>query len=323
MNRLTTLLVAVLALQLLLSAALFWPRKDSGEQDARAPLLALTGSIDRVVISDAENTVLLSLGESGWRMPEYHGLPVESARIERAVTELPKLPRGWPVANSPGAAARFEVAEDTFQRRVEFFEGESPLGSVYVGTSPGFRRVHARVADSDAVYAVEYNSFDLPAQAEQWLDKGLLQLDDVRAVTGLDYSLRLEDDVWRGEGDALPDPDAMDDLVNGLASLRVTGAADISVAAVLEEMAAPATLTVEADEKRYEYRLFEIEDDYYIQRSDVPVYFSLSAFDYDRLNDVDAEYLYPEEDSEASAEAEDATEGEDKKERDDDTGHTD
>ena len=321
MNRLTTLLVAALALQLLLSAALFWPREDSGEQDARAPLLALTGRIDRVVISDAENTVLLSLGENGWRMPEYHGLPVESARIERAVTQLPDLPRGWPVANSPGAAARFEVAEDAFQRRVEYFEGGTLLGTLYIGTSPGFRRVHARVADSDTVYAVEYNSFDLPAQAEQWLDKGLLQVDSVSAVTGLDYSLQLQDDVWRGDGDALPDPDAVDDLVNGLASLRVTGAADISVAAVLEEMAAPPTLTVEAGDQRYDYRLFEIEDDYYIQRSDIPVYFGLSAFDYDRLNDVDADYLYPEEDSATGAEDEGESEGEG--ESDENAGDTD
>ena len=319
MNRLKTLLVAVLALQLLLSAALFWPREESGEQDARAPLLALNGGIDRVVISDAENTLLLSLGENGWRMPEYHSLPVESARIERAVTQLPDLPRGWPVANSPGAAARFEVAEDAFQRRVEFFEGESPLGTLYIGTSPGFRKVHARVADSDAVYAVEYNSFDLPAQADQWLDKGLLQIESVSAVTGLDYSLQLEDDAWRGEGDTLPDPDAIDDLINGLASLRVTSAADFATAAILEEMAAPPTLTVVADDKSYEYRLFEIEDAYYIQRSDIPVFFSLSAFDYDRLNDVDAEYLYPVEESELAAQ----DEGESEKNGDEDAGDTD
>jgi hypothetical protein len=313
MKRLTTLLVAVLALQLLLSAALFWPREDSGEQDALAPLLTVASRVDRVVISDAENTVLLSLGESGWRLPEYHGLPVDRARIERAATQLPDLRRGWPVANSAGAAERFEVAEDAFQRRVEYFQGESPLGTLYIGTSPGFRKVHVRVADNDAIFAVEYNSFDLPAQADQWLDKGLLQVDNVSAVTGLDYSLQLEDGVWRGAGDTPPDADAVDDLINGLANLRVSSAADIATAAILEEMAPPPTLTVVAGDKSYDYRLFEIEDDYYIQRSDIPVHFSLSAFDYDRLNDVNAEYLYPVEEEETPAE----------EEGDDDAGDTD
>ena len=81
-------------------------------------------------------------------------------------------------------------------------------------------------------------------------------------------------------------------LVSGLGGLRVTGAADIATAAVLDELDAPPTLVAQSGEQRHEYRLYEIEDAYYVRRSDIPVYFSLGAFDYDRLNDVSAESLY-------------------------------
>jgi hypothetical protein len=59
------------------------------------------------------------------------------------------------------------------------------------------------------------------------------------------------------------------------------------------------------DAGRYEYRLFEIEDSYYVQRSDIPVYFSLNAFDYDRLNDASAESLYASADGAEAAADED------------------
>jgi hypothetical protein len=320
MNRLTTLLTAFLALQLMLSAALFWPRENRGEQDARAPLLTLTGDVDRVIISDEDSTVLLTRGDDGWRMPEYHGLPVEAARIERAVAQLPGLPRGWPVADTANAAERFEVAEQAFQRRVEYFQGDDPAGTLYIGTSPGFRKVHARIADSDAIYAVDYNSFDLPAEASDWLDKRLLQLDDVTAVTGLDYTLSREGDDWRGEGDTAPDTETVDELVNALAGLRVTGAADIATAAILEEMDAPPTLTVQAGDQQFEYRLYEMEDERFIHRSDIAVYFALSGMDYDRLNEVSAASLYPVAESDPDDVQDTAAEPVDTAESNEDSG---
>ena len=293
MNRLTTLLAALLAVQLLLSALLFWPREEQGEDEARTPLLRLVDGIDRVVMSDAESSLLMTLTDAGWRMPEYHGLPVDTAKLERALSDLPRLSRGWPVANSAAAGERFEVAEDSFQRRVEYFTGDIQQGALYVGTSPGFRKVHVRVGDEPAVYSVEYNSFDLPVTEAEWLDKTLLQLEGVTAITGLDYHLQLDGDTWRGDADIDPDADVASELADALAGLRVTSAADLATASILEEMGAPPTLTARAGDTSYEFRLFEIEDAYYINRSDIPVYFSLSAYDYDRLNDVNQEMLYP------------------------------
>ena len=52
MNRIVTWLAAALAVQLLLSAVLLWPRQDVGEEDAREALLSFTSdSVDRLVIS--------------------------------------------------------------------------------------------------------------------------------------------------------------------------------------------------------------------------------------------------------------------------------
>ncbi len=295
MNRFSNILTLVLGLQLLLVAALFWPSTDDGDNLANQALLQLASpeAINRIAIGDNENAVILSQQGDRWILPEYHSLPIDSARLSRLIQDLPALSRGWPVASSASATRRFQVANDSFQREVEYFIGEDSQGRIYLGTSPGFRKVHARSGKDDVVYAVEFNTFDVPAQAAEWLDKTLLQVSDIQFIDGLDYLLSLEGENWAGENGTVPEQAEVDKLVNALSSLRVTAAADIATASILEEMQAPPTLTVTTGDEIYEYRLFEIDEDRYIQRADIPVYFTLSAFDYDRLNDVNAASLFP------------------------------
>jgi hypothetical protein len=292
MNRLAKLLALVLAVQLLLVAVVFWPQSNEAEGTANSALLTFDAdTVNRIAISDADNTVILSRKDDNWRLPEYHGLPVDMKKLSPVLNVLPGLARGWPVANKASAQTRFEVAADDFQRRVAYMVNEQSTESLLVGTSPGFRKVHVRIADTDPIYAVEFNSFDLPARAAEWLDKTLLQVADVQAVTGLDYSIRLSDGDWQGDDEVSLDAAEVDKLVNGLTSLRIIGAADIAMAAIFEDMQAPPTLTVETKARDYELRLFEVDDTYYINRADIGVYFSLSALDYDRLNEVNAESL--------------------------------
>lgn len=311
MSRLINILMLMLAAQLLLSVALLWPREQAGESDARTALLALAdGSVDAMVISDGESTLRVAREEGRWIFPDYHGLPVERARMDRALIDLPMLTRGWPVAESLTAVERFEVADDNFQRRVEFLSGDESLGAIYVGTSPGFRKVHVRPAGDDAVYAVEFNTFELPVTADEWLDKTLLGLAEFDRIDGLDYQLSKDGDAWVGTDGKVPNSETLDALLNGLRSLRVNSVADIATAELLGDLDAPPTLTVTSGAKRLEYRLYEIEDAYYLQRDDIPVYFSLGALDYDRLNDASADSLFASD--EASAEpADDALTGAD------------
>jgi hypothetical protein len=306
MRRLNATLLTILAVQLALLAAFLWPREQPGAGESNAPLLSLSAdSVDRLIISDGESSIGLSRRDDSWVIPDYHGLPADGARLNGLLETLPGLARGWPVAQTTGALTRFEVADDSFQRRLEYFGDGEALGALYLGTSPGFRKVHIRPADADAVYSVEFNTFDAPVAAADWLEKTLLQLqlDEVSAIRGLDYALTLEGDQWRSLEGAVPEQSQVDALLNGLSSMRVTAAADVATASVLEEMGAPATLTVTSGGETRELRLYEIDGAHYIDRDDIPVYFSISAFDHDRLNDVNAANLFPavEADSDATA----------------------
>ena len=307
MKRLTNNLLIVLAVQLLALVWVFWPSALPGAEDAEKPLLTLAGGqVDRLLISAADSKLEMRRDKDAWRMPDYHNLLVQDSLVERLLAELPGMSRGFPIAGSSGAKQRFEVAEDNFQRRVQYFAGAEQLAQLFLGTSPGFRQIRVRPGQEELVYSIEFNSYDVPVNSTHWLDKTLLQVEEPSAISGVDYRIRRSEDQWLGEdGTAVSGETAMKSLSNGLASLRVTGAADAETTAILEEMAAPPVLSVSAGDTAYYYRLYEIEDAYYIRRSDIPVFFALSKFDYDRLNDSNASTLFPPPE-EAAAEPESA-----------------
>ncbi|MCY4425956.1 MAG: DUF4340 domain-containing protein [Halieaceae bacterium] len=307
MKRLTNNLLIVLAVQLLALAWVFWPNPPPGAADAEKPLLTVAGGqVDRLLISAADSKLEMRRDEDAWRMPDYHNLVVQDALVERLLAELPGMNRGFPIAGSSSAKQRFEVAEDNFQRRVQYFAGSEQLAQLFLGTSPGFRQIHVRPGQEEQVYSIEFNSYDLPINSTHWLDKTLLQLEAPSAISGVDYRIHHSEDQWLGEDGVAANETAVERLVNGLASLRVTGAADDDTASILEEMAAPPVLSVSAGDTAYDYHLYEIEAAYYVRRSDIPVYFALSKFDYDRLNDSNASTLFPPPDEGAATEPESA-----------------
>lgn len=293
MNRLVKLLSAVLALQVLITGWIFWPQQQVLQDDAQTALVTMdASSIERLVISDLENSVVIQRQGERWVLPEYHHLPADPDKLTTLLETLPGLQQGWPVAQTEAAALRFEVAADNYQRKLEWVAGGEVVATVYLGTAPGFRKVHARRAGSSDIYAITFNAFDAPAEQGQWFDQTLLQLVDIDRIKGLDYELERSAEGWRGKDGSEPLGTATDALVNGLESLRVAGVVSLETAAILRETVVPATLVADAGGARYEYRLFQIDDNYYIKRSDINIYFSLSALDFDRLNAVNAASLF-------------------------------
>ena len=297
MTPFSTRLALLLLVQMLLVFVVFWPGGNEAEDAAQEQLLVLdAGSLQRIVVSDGETSLVLAQSESQWRLPDYHNLPVSAEKLAAVQTDLPGQPRGWPIATSSSAGARFEVAADTFQRRIEYYgdDSDSAAQTLYLGSSPGFRKVHARVRDSDAVYAITFNTFDVPVQPAQWFDKKLLQVKEITRVEGLDYTMQRNGDNWQDDAQRVAAREQATSLSNGLTNLRVDAVADQATATLLAELAAPPTLQVAAATGRFEFRLYEIDQAFYIQRADIPLYFSLSELDYQRLNGAGASTLYPD-----------------------------
>ena len=196
------------------------------------PLLALdTGRVDRLLIEDGEGhkTQLLRQGDH-WVLPQAENFPVTPGRVDALLASLAALKAGWPVASTSGAADRFKVADDSFERRLTLRHGDKVLARLYVGTSPTYRKENVRVDGKDDVYSVVLERVNMPAEVDAWEDKTLLTLnpDDIQRVELPDVTLVRNGDTLQVEKLGAGEQTATDEskaLLQRIANLTYTASA--------------------------------------------------------------------------------------------------
>jgi hypothetical protein len=253
------------------------------------PLLAFDPSvINKITVSSSDDEVILLKRDSGWSLPELNDLPVNTGKLDTALSKLKGLQTTWPVTTTASSHERFEVSADKYQRRVRLYQDDKLTSEVFLGTSPGFRNVHVRPDDDNNVYALAIDTYEFPAREQDWLDKSLLAVQDVSVIEGPDYVLRKRDKQWQFEDSQQEEhgyevnADRARQLSQTLRSLRVTGVADKA-----PEFAVDKTVTI-AVSGTYDwlYQLLNEGSQYFVKRSDMEQVFTLSQHDYDRLTEV-------------------------------------
>jgi hypothetical protein len=285
-----TVLLLVLLIQCGIAAAVFWPMPDEARKSATQPLVPVAHEqIDEVRIGDEfDNEAVLVRSGGRWLLPTLENLPADADKVESVLQGITAQTPGWPVAISPAARQRFQVANYYYQRRLTLLSGGEKRGTLYLGTSPGFRKVHARNEGQDTIYSINLNAFDVPANSAEWLDPSLLQ---VRAPLRVDadlYNLYLENGVWRSGTGGTPDEQEVETLIAALRSLQVDGVADADLQRDLAETEADLVLKVQSLAGDTVLELLTLNDAHFIHSSEFALFFTLSALDYDRLTGIDA-----------------------------------
>lgn len=186
---LTVLLAAQLGLAILLGVT--GPDLEARTQDA--PLIDLEGkTVEKLTIEGPEGEkTALAKGEKGWVLPDHWGFPADQDKVESLISRLKELKHGPPVAVTGGALKRFKVDDGAFERRITLVEGDDALHTVFLGTSPGMRRIHARSHEDDAVFSVPFSAYEAPAKAESWEDKAILKIPETEVETVRVHGLTL------------------------------------------------------------------------------------------------------------------------------------
>jgi hypothetical protein len=285
-------LSSILVLQVVLALGLYWGDLQSMQSKSSKSLLSFDKQqVTRITISDDENIADLKKADGTWTMSRLDNLPVNPGKLRGLIDKLEALQAGWPIATSDSSHQRFEVADDKFQRRIALFQGDQLAGELFVGTSPGFRKVHARRVDDDAIYAVKLNNYELPADEGEWLDKTLLAASDLNSIKGVDFSLTKNEDKWQLEQTGeTPEPinvdeDKVKQLVSSLTSLRVQS---LAAELVVAETSKDSFKKLDVDgSSNWQYELFQQDEKYYIRRNDLPHYFEISKAVYERIASQD------------------------------------
>jgi hypothetical protein len=264
-------------------------------------LRAKSAEVDLLVL-EGEKTVNLRKDGEQWKLG--NGLPVDGSRVESLLATLTSLKSSWPVANTAAAAERFSVGDEGFKLKVSLFHGDSDLGQLIVGTSPGFNQSHIRLPKEQAIYALPFSIFDAPTDQSSWLDSTLLQpAGDLLSLSSGDFSITKVDGHWPAptdkadsivpnESDNAEPASAFDveSFSRALTELRVTGVAeDIADLDAIEKEGAAMDekrlhlikWSAKTSEATYEYQILGKGEQYYIRRSDLDHTFRISKTQYE------------------------------------------
>ncbi len=293
MNRGNGVLLLVLVIQLFLTAVVYWPQQMRVVADPAVPLLAIDpADVSAIQLADDQgNEALLQRVEGRWRLPAQQDLPADSALVERLLQVVAVEWHGYPIATSVAARQRFEVASYRFQRSVTFIgDDDAQLGTVFLGTAPAFRRIHARSAADDAIYSIAFSSFDAPAADNAWLDRRLLQVPEPQKIrSGDDFALtRLDNGDWRAGNGGTPEPRELDALLVSLANLQVDGVATEDQQRSLAQSAPAFSLDIETAGEARQLAFYLLEEEHFVHDRRYDLFFTLSAYDFDRLQTLDS-----------------------------------
>ena len=279
------LLSLLLLLQVALAFALGVNRSSLQAFNAQLPLLKMKQTTpDRLVFEGSAKQQLVLQKQTGdWNLPDHFGARADQAKIDQLLQSLIGLKRPWPVAESADAASRFKVAADDFERRLTFLQGDKQLDRLLLGTSPGFRKVHARVAGETTIYDIPFSTYQVSLKPEDWVDKTLLQLqpEQISAIDLADCKLvkqagRLEvADLGAGEQ---TDAKQVAELLDKLAHLTI-----LDVSAKSEQLSdEPAALSFTlhlSDGSQRSYRFISTAEgaDQQLLVTDQPTLFKVSS----------------------------------------------
>jgi hypothetical protein len=188
------LLVILLGAQLLLALGLGLTGQELSAGLKVEPLITVDQDrIDRITVegTDQSKVVLTRQGDV-WQLPEAADFPADQGRISQLLDQIDSLKTGTPVATSSGAQERFKVSSKSFERRITLAQGDESLATLYLGNSPGIRRVHARVDGSKSIHSVKMAAYEVPVKSAGWEDKTILQLPQAEILAIELNGLRLE-----------------------------------------------------------------------------------------------------------------------------------
>ncbi len=296
MGRWILWLGGILVLQIALAVALHQGSERYQAFEPSEPLLVFDqGSLDGLRIEDGDGTLLIERREGRWVLPEQNAYPASAGKVRQLLERLAGLKKGWPVATTAGAATRFKVAKENFERRLVLLRDGKPVATLYVGSSPGFRKAYVRPEGDEAVYAVEFNTWEVTARPLDWADRRLLALkkDELQRVAFPGVTLVRQGDAWQPEDlaeDEQPDTGAIDSLLGRLAALQAE-----PLFKAPEKRPEQPEFSLEVTRKGGEklvYRFFKPEDGgYLVRRSDLDTWFRLSASTAEPLKEAERKSL--------------------------------
>jgi len=262
--------------------------------------------LDKITIEekDKETVQLVKEGDK-WILPDYHNMTVSREKLTAFAEKLDGIKKSWPVATSLLAAKQLKLTKDEFNKKLSLFKGEE-ASVLYLGSSPGFKKVHARVDGDTESFAVDFNAFEASTKNKDWFDAKYLyqSRDEIKGFELNDFALERVEDQLQVTG--LSDKNEsiqkeVNALVSRASSLKYQEILGVEDKEEYKASAPELTYVFETlSGERWEYSFSKPEEqDYYVLKlSDKPFYFKIAATELETIKDMKRAALVQEKSKE-------------------------
>lgn len=190
-------LFGLLLIQMLLVAALFWPRTSKTSVENGLFTGVDWAKINDVTIQEAGKALELRREGGTWVIPAQASFPADEKRITDLFDKLKNLKTGLVVSKTAPSFERLQVSDEKFQRKLSLkFDGDKTDG-LYLGSAPQYRRAHLRRLGQNEVFTTDkLSAFDLSTKSEDWLKRDLVKTDS-KDIVGIELKRRGETLTFR------------------------------------------------------------------------------------------------------------------------------
>lgn len=311
MKKWIVLLCGLLVLQLLVAVIVHLTGEEYGAYEADEKLLDFEiNAVDRIKIEAGSNSAVLAKQSENWVLPNHDNFPADQKNVTQLLDKLAAMKKGWPVATTSSASRRFKVAEDEYERKLTLLTNNEVLAQLYIGNSPGFRKVHVRNADDDEVFSVAFNTWEASADSDDWINKSLLTFsaEDLLRIEMSNFVLqRVDGELQLADltDEEEIDKQAAQTLVNSLSNLQIESVQnnENKIDNLPDEADFIVKMLLKPDEK-FIYRFFKLNEEpyYLLKRSDSDRYFEIAEFHVNAIKALTRDKLLQVDDTKASDE---------------------
>ena len=247
-------------------------------------------AVDTIHISAEDSTLNLTKIDGIWVLAEENKIPVSSQQVESFLDTISGLKRTLAVATTENAAKRFKVSDDDYNYHLIIKGGDIQFANLYFGTSPGFKQIHLRLADTKEIITAGLASHELSPEAEQWIDKDQLKLarDSIQRIDINNHAFEKNDDSsWKSvqaENSFELSREKIDALLDIIVGLSVSGfVVDDEKQTPVETSDLSFSLTLaEGNKLDWEFKQLD-ENEFVVYRSDINYGLKVSKWQIDDL----------------------------------------
>ncbi|MCB0332771.1 MAG: DUF4340 domain-containing protein, partial [Bdellovibrionales bacterium] len=132
--------------------------------------------LSKIVVTEGKDSLTIEQKDGKWVLPHFDNFPISESKRSLFEEKLFSINKPYPVGNTEIAAKQFEVSEDNFKKRLSFYNGETLVDNLFLGTSPGFKKIHVRKGSEKQTYSIEFSSYDLQTTPTAWYDRNFLKV---------------------------------------------------------------------------------------------------------------------------------------------------